>query len=101
MVLTQINPGTVALVDDYLGSVVIVALSTVVIVLFRQVLVLYNTTIKNQSAQYENRLKREQELQEANTAAINKIVDAVEKLNDNIQNKQKVLEIKLDTLIKK
>lgn len=101
MVLTQINPSTVALVDDYLGSVVIVALSTVVIVLFRQVLVLYNTTIKNQSAQYENRLKREQELQEANTAAINKIVDAVEKLNDNIQNKQKVLEIKLDTLIKK
>ena len=46
MVLTQINPSTVALVDDYLGSVVIVALSTVVIVLFRQVLVLYNTTIK-------------------------------------------------------
>ena len=101
MVLTQINPGTVALVDDYLGSVVIVALSTVVIVLFRQVLVLYNTTIKNQSAQYENRLKREQDLQEANTAAINKIVDAVEKLNENIQTKHKVLEIKLDNLNKK
>lgn len=101
MVLTQINPGTVALVDDYLGSVVIVALSTVVIVLFRQVLVLYNTTIKNQSAQYENRLRREQDLQEANTAAINKIVDAVEKLNENIQTKHKVLEIKLDNLNKK
>ena len=101
MVLTQINPSTVALVDDYLGSVVIVALSTVVIVLFRQVLVLYNTTIKNQSAQYENRLKREQELQEANTAAINKIVDAVEKLNENIQTKHKILEIKLDNLNKK
>ena len=101
MVLTQINPGTVALVDDYLGSVVIVALSTVVIVLFRQVLVLYNTTIKNQSAQYENRLKREQDLQEANTAAINKIVDAVEKLNENIQTKHKILEIKLDNLNKK
>ena len=27
MVLTQINPSTVALVDDYLGSVVIVALA--------------------------------------------------------------------------
>lgn len=101
MVLTQINPGTVALVDDYLGSVVIVALSTVVIVLFRQVLVLYNTTIKNQSAQYENRLRREQDLQEANTAAINKIVDAVEKLNENIQTKHKILEIKLDNLNKK
>lgn len=98
MVLTQINPGTVALVDDYLGSVVIVALSTVVIVLFRQVLVLYNTTIKNQGTQYENRLKREQELQEANTAAINKIVDAVEKLNENIQTKQNILEIKIDNL---
>ena len=107
----QINPSTVELVDNYLSSVVIVALSSVVGILFWQVLRLYNITIKNQSEQFETRLKREQELQEANlkiikemqdanTKAVNDIVNAVNALSDNISSKHKILSDQIDLLRK-
>lgn len=94
----QIDTTTVTLINDYLGSVVILALASFALFLLRQMLTLYNGTITKNTEMYEKRLEREERLQAANADAINRIAEAVNNLNDNISLKNKLLETKIDNL---
>ena len=98
MEFLQIDTTTVTLINDYLGSVVILALASFALFLLRQMLTLFNRTITKNSEMYEKRLEREERLQAANADAINRIVDAVNTLSDNITLKNKVLEAKIDNI---